>query len=70
MLIEHRRAGVSLEDIYLSIELRPEVEMRLRHTDTLAVTTGPAVQLPVARERRVSGLYVSMRCGGGLSGRR
>lgn len=28
MLIEHRRAGVSLEDIYLSIELRPEVEMR------------------------------------------
>lgn len=35
-------------------ERRPGVEMRLRHTNTLAVANGPDLRLPVARERQVS----------------
>jgi hypothetical protein len=30
------------------------VDRRLRHKNTLAVTTGPGLRLPVARERQVS----------------
>jgi hypothetical protein len=31
----------------------PNVDRRLRHTNTLAVMTGPVLQLPVARERQL-----------------
>ena len=32
----------------------PKVDRRLRHTNTLAVTIGPELRLPVARERRIT----------------